>query len=78
MGLSEADSQENIVRYLDRNPYLICVARDGNMLMGAILCDHDGRRGYIHHLAVTPPKKEPDRTFNPMDLSSLFGEHSAM
>lgn len=28
------------------------VARENNDLVGAILCGHDGRRGYIHHLAV--------------------------
>ncbi|HIC90022.1 MAG TPA: GNAT family N-acetyltransferase, partial [Anaerolineae bacterium] len=37
---------------LDRNPGFSFVARDGRLLVGAILCGHDGRRGYIHHLAV--------------------------
>ena len=53
VGLSDADSEESIARYLDRNPGLSFVARDGEHFVGAILCGHDGRRGYIHHLTVS-------------------------
>jgi ribosomal protein S18 acetylase RimI-like enzyme len=28
------------------------VARKGRTTVGAVLCGHDGRRGYLHHLAV--------------------------
>jgi putative acetyltransferase len=28
------------------------VAREGGKLVGAVLCGTDGRRGYLHHLAV--------------------------
>ena len=54
IGLSAADSRDNIQTYLIRNPGLSLVARNGNNIVGAILCGHDGRRGYIHHLAVHP------------------------
>jgi putative acetyltransferase len=54
IGLSAADSREAIGRYLDRNPGMSFVARDGSKLVGAVLCGHDGRRGYLHHLAVDP------------------------
>ena len=53
VGLSDADSREGIESFLDRNPCLGHVARDGSELVGAILCGTDGRRGYIHHLAVS-------------------------
>jgi ribosomal protein S18 acetylase RimI-like enzyme len=53
VGLSDADSEEGVVRFLERNPGLSFVALDGEHLVGAILCGHDGRRGYIHHLAVS-------------------------
>ncbi len=52
VGLSSADSRESIQSYLQRNPGMSFVATDNNSLVGAILCGHDGRRGYIHHLAV--------------------------
>ena len=52
IGLDPDDSRECIEQYLDRNPGLSFVARDGGRLVGAVLCGHDGRRGYLHHLAV--------------------------
>jgi ribosomal protein S18 acetylase RimI-like enzyme len=30
------------------------VATDGSTIVGVALCGHDGRRGYIYHLAVDP------------------------
>lgn len=48
-------SEEGVARFLDCNPGLSFVAREGGQLVGAVLCGHDGRRGYIHHLAVSKP-----------------------
>jgi len=52
IGLSNADSKEGIRHFLERNPGLSYIALQGNQIVGAALCGHDGRRGYIHHLAV--------------------------
>jgi len=52
VGLSDADSLENVRRFLQRNPGLSLVATDAGVLVATILCGHDGRRGLIHHLAV--------------------------
>lgn len=46
------DSEEGITAYLDRNPGLSFIAKSEDKIVGAILCGHDGRRGFIHHLAV--------------------------
>jgi N-acetylglutamate synthase len=54
IGLSSADEQPAIARYLQRNPGMSFVAVDNRQIAGAILCGHDGRRGYLHHLAVAP------------------------
>jgi ribosomal protein S18 acetylase RimI-like enzyme len=53
VGLSDADSQTGFERFLKRNPGLSFVALDCDRLVGGVLCGHDGRRGYIHHLAVS-------------------------
>lgn len=53
VGLNDADTREGIEAYLRRNPGSSFVARDGGQLVGAVLCGHDGRRGYLHHLAVS-------------------------
>ena len=53
MGLGDSDRPERLAAFLDRNPGLSAVAEDGNgTLIGAVLCGDDGRRGYLHHLAV--------------------------
>ncbi len=52
IGLSEADSREGIARFLAANPGRCFVALDGDELVGAVMCGCDGRRGYLHHLAV--------------------------
>jgi len=55
MGLrSLDDSSSGIERFLGRNPSSCFVAEEGERLAGAILCGHDGRRGYIYHAAVHP------------------------
>lgn len=52
IGLSAADEPDQIARYLQRNPGMSFTAWDGQKMIGAVLCGHDGRRGYLHHLAV--------------------------
>ena len=52
MKRSEVDYKDAIDHCLDHNPGLSFVARDDKKLVGAVLCGHDGRRGYIDHLAV--------------------------
>lgn len=58
VGLSAADSREAIERYLTRNPGMSFVACSTGVapceIVGAVLAGHDGRRGYLHHLAVRP------------------------
>lgn len=50
--LSCADSKDNIRRYLENNQGTSFVAYVSGVLVGAILCGHDGRRGYLYHVAV--------------------------
>jgi ribosomal protein S18 acetylase RimI-like enzyme len=52
VGMSSSDSQRGVARFLERNPSLSFVARDSGRIVAVILCGHDGRRGYISHLAV--------------------------
>ncbi len=52
IGLSDADERDRIEFYLERNPGTSFIAQDDGAVIGAILCGHDGHRGFIHHLAV--------------------------
>jgi ribosomal protein S18 acetylase RimI-like enzyme len=53
IGLRDADSPEALAKYLRRNPGCSFVATtDTGILAGVALAGHDGRRGYLHHVAV--------------------------
>lgn len=52
--LVAADSREGIGAFLDRNPGMSIVCTDRGELIGTAMCGHDGRRGYLYHVAVKP------------------------
>ena len=54
LDIAEGDDRESVRRFLGQNRGLSRVATDGSTIVGAVLCGHDGRRGYIYHLAVDP------------------------
>jgi ribosomal protein S18 acetylase RimI-like enzyme len=54
IGLTPSDNREAVGTFLARNPGLSFVARHDGIIVGAVLCGHDGRRGYLYHLAVAP------------------------
>ena len=53
IGLSDSDARTAIRGYLARNPRTSFVATGGGRIIGAVLAGHDGRRGCLHHLAVS-------------------------
>lgn len=55
--VAEGDRPEEIARFLARNPGLSTVAEEEGRLVGAVLCGHDGRRGYVYHLAIRPDRR---------------------
>lgn len=52
VGLTPSDSREAVHAFLLRNPGLSLVARPDRQIVGAVLCGHDGRRGFLYRLAV--------------------------
>jgi ribosomal protein S18 acetylase RimI-like enzyme len=52
IGLSSADSRSNIQKFLLRNKGLSFLCLEEEKIVGTVLCGHDGRRGYIYHVAV--------------------------
>ena len=55
IGLRDADSPASLARYFQRNPGTSFVAATASgELIGVSLAGHDGRRGYLHHVAVAP------------------------
>ena len=55
VGVGSSDSAQAIETFLQRNPGLSFVAVNAaGGCVGTLLCGHDGRRGYLYHLAVHP------------------------
>jgi predicted acetyltransferase/predicted GNAT family acetyltransferase len=54
MGMSRADSEDSITRFLLRNPGLSFCFKECGKIIATILCGHDGRRGYIYHVMTAP------------------------
>lgn len=52
IGISGADTKNNIKTFLERNHGLSYVIFENQTLIGAVLGGHDGRRGAIYHLSV--------------------------
>ena len=52
--IDDVDSRVSLARYLARNNGLSHVALAAGVIVGAVLCGHDGRRGLLRHLAVKP------------------------
>jgi len=52
LGLSGADEETQIHKFLDQNPDTCFVAIVNGKVIGTVLGGNDGRRGYLYHLAV--------------------------
>lgn len=52
--LSGADSRESIEKYLCHNRGMSLVGVVDGEIIATVLAGHDGRRGFIHHMAVRP------------------------
>jgi len=51
-GVRANETREEFARILARNPGLSGAIWCGEELAAAVLCCHDGRRGYLYHLGV--------------------------
>lgn len=55
LGLSPADEPEALARFVARNPGLsFCACDEAGELVATVLAGHDGRRGFLYHVAVAP------------------------
>lgn len=52
--LTTSDNIRELQRMIQKNPDYCYVLEDAGLIIGAVLGGFDGRRGWIHHLAVYP------------------------
>ena len=71
------DSREGVERFINRNPNTSVVAVDGDKVVGAILCGHDGRRGCFYHVCVNKDYrlKGVGKAMVIMAMEALKAEH---
>ncbi len=70
IGLSVSDERDAIAAFLERNPEFSAVVTSAQAgIVGVVLCGHDGRRGYLHHLAVQPQYRK-------RGIAKMLVEHS--
>jgi ribosomal protein S18 acetylase RimI-like enzyme len=68
-GVRASETRDEFERILARNPGLSTVLRREQKLAAAVLCCHDGRRGYLYHLGVAAE-------FRHVGLGRRLVEHS--
>jgi len=54
VSVGSTDTKDEIKRILDKNPQLFLVGKIDQKIIGVVIGGFDGRRGYVHHLAVDP------------------------
>jgi ribosomal protein S18 acetylase RimI-like enzyme len=70
ISVGSTDTKNEIERMLQRNPNLFLIGKIDNKVIGAVMGGFDGRRGYVHHLAIDPDYQR--RGFGTMIMENLI------
>jgi ribosomal protein S18 acetylase RimI-like enzyme len=54
IGIGSSDTKDEVATVFARNPDLFLIGKKNRKIIAAVIGTFDGRRGYIHHLAVDP------------------------
>jgi N-acetylglutamate synthase len=54
LSVGSSDTKKQVKRMIERNPKLCFVGKVDNKIVGVVMGGFDGRRGYVHHLAIDP------------------------
>ncbi len=52
--VGSSDTKDEIVKILKRNPDLFLIGKEDGKVVAVVIGAFDGRRGYVHHLAIDP------------------------
>ena len=74
------DSREGVRVFLKRNPTTSVVAEKDGVIVGSILCGHDGRRGTLYHVCVAENLRNQGigKAMVVKAMEALEAEHVAM
>ena len=76
ISVGSTDKKEEIERMLKRNPSLLLVGKLDEKLISVVMGGFDGRRGYVHHLAVDPDYQK--KGFGKMIMDELIARFRKM
>ncbi|MBY8986734.1 MAG: GNAT family N-acetyltransferase [Candidatus Lokiarchaeota archaeon] len=54
IGVGSSDTKDEVAAVLARNPDLFLIGKENGKIIAVVIGTFDGRRGYVHHLAVDP------------------------
>ncbi len=54
ISITSSDTKDELNVMLNRNPDLCLIAKIDEKVIGVVMGGFDGRRGYVHHLAIDP------------------------
>jgi ribosomal protein S18 acetylase RimI-like enzyme len=54
ISIGSSDDKAEVERMLARNPDLFLIGKEDDKVIGVVEGAFDGRRGYVHHLAIDP------------------------
>ena len=52
--VTSSDTRDEIERMLIRNPDFFLIGKESEKVIAVVMGAFDGRRGYVHHLAIDP------------------------
>ena len=52
--VSSSDTRDEITKMLKRNSDLFLIGKEDGKVVAVVMGGFDGRRGYVHHLAIDP------------------------
>ncbi|MHA2392534.1 MAG: GNAT family N-acetyltransferase [Promethearchaeota archaeon] len=72
ISVGSSDSREQTEIMLKRNPTLFLIGKLGDIIVSVVMGGFDGRRGYVHHLAVDPDFQ--NRGYGKIMMEELINE----
>ncbi|MFX1407121.1 MAG: GNAT family N-acetyltransferase [Promethearchaeota archaeon] len=67
ISIGSSDTFEEVKIMFNRNPELFLIGKSKNRVIAVVMGAFDGRRGYVHHLAVDPKYQKKGYGKNIMD-----------
>ncbi|MFW9827185.1 MAG: GNAT family N-acetyltransferase [Candidatus Thorarchaeota archaeon] len=76
ISVGSTDTKEEIERMMHQNPNLFLIGKKDNKVIGVVMGGFDGRRGYVHHLAVHPDFQK--KGYGKILIENLINKFSKM